>query len=146
MAATLLYGDNWIDKVVTKVQLSQRVWITIFSRGSWRLETNKEKKYHYQYTFGLSCLRSFELKSFRVPTLSQEHDRLVLISYLIFTRNRKYKILDIFYFGQIKILRQFLWELHWCYIENREKQELECWRNFDFEKFLLLKKNVLLFC
>ena len=47
MAATLLYGDNWIDKVVTKVQLSQIVWITIFSRGSWRLETNKEKKYHY---------------------------------------------------------------------------------------------------
>ena len=52
-------------------------------------------------------------------------------------KNSKYKI---FYFGQIKILRQFLWELHWRYIENREKQEVECWRNFDFEKFLLLRK------
>ena len=30
MAATLLYGDNWIDKVVTKVKLSQRVSITMF--------------------------------------------------------------------------------------------------------------------
>ena len=85
-----------------------------------------------------------KLNGLRTPTFLKEKDKLVLISCLISvcTWNRKYKILDIFYFGQIKILRQFLWELHWCYIENREKQELVCWRNFDFEKFLFLKRKM----